>query len=103
MVDPDRSKLSGLVEFDEIFIVFRSKDYPDILRQGRSPVGKLFVAVAVEVAEFVNKNGEKITRPGRVRIEPIPEINRVTSTASSAGTSSRDRLSSPMEIPPTGA
>lgn len=76
MVDPDRSKLSGVVEVDEIFIVFRTKNDPDVNTQGRSPVGKMFVAVAVEVTEYTNKKGETKTRPGRIRIEPLEEINR---------------------------
>jgi len=78
MVDPDRSKLNGVAEVDEVFIPFRSKNDPEVNTQGRSPVGEMFVAVAVEVTEFVNKNGEVKSRPGRIRIEPIAEINRTT-------------------------
>jgi hypothetical protein len=78
MVNPDRQKLSNIVEVDEAYIPFRSKDDPDVDRRGRSPVGKMTLAIAVEVIEFVAKNGEPRTRPVRIRIEPIPDTTRRT-------------------------
>lgn len=43
-----------------------------------APVGKMTIAIAVEVVEFVAKNGEPRTRPVRIRIEPIPDTSRRT-------------------------
>jgi transposase-like protein len=78
MVNPDRKKLSNIVEVDEAYITFRSKHEPDVDSRGRSPVGKMTIAIAVEVVEFVAKNGECRTRTVRIRIEPIPDTTRRT-------------------------
>jgi len=52
MVNPDRSRLGDLVEVDESELPFRSRnDLADAPRAGRSPVGKMFVAGAVELCE----------------------------------------------------
>jgi hypothetical protein len=78
MVDPELQKLSGVVEVDEAYIPFRSKDDPDVDSRGRSPVGKMVIGVAVEVIEFTAKNGESRSRPVRIRIEPLPDTKRPT-------------------------
>jgi hypothetical protein len=49
MVNPEREPLSGLVEADETIIPFRIKDDPVVLPAGRSGVGKMLVAGAVEI------------------------------------------------------
>ena len=49
MVNPEREALCGLVEADETIIPFRTKDDPVVLLAGRSGVGKMLVAGAVEV------------------------------------------------------
>src|SRR5436190_23481483 len=49
MVNPERQLLSGLVEADETIIPFRTKDDPVVLPAGRSAVGKMLVAGAVEI------------------------------------------------------
>jgi hypothetical protein len=76
MVNPDREKLSGMIEVDEAYLKIRAKDDPDVNKQGRSPVGKIALAVAVEVVEFTNKKNDLVTRPGRIRIEPIPDTSQ---------------------------
>src|SRR5215831_7956215 len=50
MVDPEREPLSGVVEADETMIPFRTKNDPVVVLAGRSGVGKMLVAGAVEVA-----------------------------------------------------
>ena len=49
MVDPEREPLSGVVEADETTIPFRTKNDPIVVPAGRSGVGKMLVAGAVEV------------------------------------------------------
>ena len=49
MVDPAREPLGGLVEADETIIPFRTKNDPVVIPAGRSGVGKMLVAGAVEV------------------------------------------------------
>ena len=49
MVDPDRQPLRGIVEADETIIPFRTKNDPIVVPAGRSGVGKMLVAGAVEV------------------------------------------------------
>ena len=49
MVNPEREPLSGLVEADETIIPFRTKNNPIVVPAGRSGVGKMLVAGAVEV------------------------------------------------------
>jgi hypothetical protein len=49
MVDPEREPLSGVVEADETIIPFRTKNDPVVVPAGRSGVGKMLVAGAVEV------------------------------------------------------
>ena len=74
----DMTKLHGVVEVDETYIRFRSKDDPDVPIQGRSTVGKMPMAVAVEVREFIKKDGNSGTRPGRIRLEPVPDTTKHT-------------------------
>src|SRR5712671_6214145 len=49
MVNPEREPLCGIVEADETIIPFRTKDDPIIVPAGRSGVGQMLVAGAVEV------------------------------------------------------
>jgi predicted RNA-binding Zn-ribbon protein involved in translation (DUF1610 family) len=49
MVDREREPLCGVVEVDETMIPFRTKDDPVVVPAGRSGVGKMLVAGAVEV------------------------------------------------------
>src|ERR1700726_987472 len=49
MVNPEREPLSGGVEADEPLIPFRPQAAPIVLPAGRSGVGKMLVAGAVEV------------------------------------------------------
>lgn len=67
MVNPDRSRIGGpgeTVEIDETFVGgIRSK-----ARGGRSPLGKAVVAIAVDA------------RPGRVRLERLPNTAKDTMT-----------------------
>ena len=49
MVNPVREPLSGLVEADETMIPFRTKNDPVVVPGGRSGVGKMLVAGAVEI------------------------------------------------------
>lgn len=67
MVDPNRTPLEGVIEVDETVIPFRKKSDPEGPKQGKSPIGKLFVAGAVEVHERVY--------PGRCRLERLHGID----------------------------
>ena len=49
MVNPEREPLSGIVEADETIIPFRTKNDPVVVPAGRSGVGKMLVAGAVEI------------------------------------------------------
>ena len=49
MVNPEREPLSGVVEADETIFPFRTKGDPIVVPAGRSSVGKMLVAGAVEV------------------------------------------------------
>ena len=49
VVNPEREPLNGLVEADETIIPFRTKDDPVVVPAGRSGVGKMLVAGAVEI------------------------------------------------------
>jgi ISXO2 transposase-like protein len=49
MVNPQREPLSGIVDTDETIIPFRTKNDPIVVPAGRSGVGKMLVAGAVEV------------------------------------------------------
>src|SRR6202040_1265278 len=62
MVNPARAPLSGLVEADETIIPFRTKNDPVVLPAGRSGVGKMLVAGAVEIDDG---------RPRRARLKVI--------------------------------
>lgn len=71
MVNPGRSLLQDLVEVDETEIPLRRKDDPRSPR-GRSPVGKMFVAGAVELSP----EGQ----PRRIRLAPIADFSAATLT-----------------------
>ena len=68
MVAPDRKPLAGLVEVDETSIPFRTRDEPPDGGQGRSEIGKIFIAGAVERLGPV--------AAGRVRLAQIERISR---------------------------
>lgn len=72
MVDPEREPLAGVVEVDETSIPFRTKDDPVDGGAGRSHVGKLLVAGAVELME----DG----RAGRIRLAVIEDYGAMTLT-----------------------
>ena len=67
MVDPDRSLLEGVVEIDETDIPLRQKDDPPAGGQGRSPVGKMLLAGAVELSPE--------GWPRRIRLAPITDFS----------------------------
>ena len=67
MVNPGREPLSGRVEADETIIPFRTKDDPAVLPAGRSAVGKMLVAGAVEI------DGG---RPRRARLKVIESFGK---------------------------
>jgi predicted RNA-binding Zn-ribbon protein involved in translation (DUF1610 family) len=69
MVDPDRTPLEGVVEVDETSVPFRQRSDPPDGGQGRSPIGKMFLAGAVEVAGGIY--------PRRCRLERIANVDRV--------------------------
>src|SRR5207302_8921250 len=48
-VNPEREPLCGIVEADETIIPFRTEEDPIVVPAGRSGVGKMLVAGAVEV------------------------------------------------------
>src|SRR5438309_5243560 len=62
MVNPQREPLFGVVEADETIIPFRTKEDPIVVPAGRSGVGKMLVAGAVEVDDG---------KPRRARLKVI--------------------------------
>src|SRR5215831_2228218 len=50
MVKPQREPLTGVGEADETIIPFRTKNAPVVIPAGRSAVGKMLMAGAVEIA-----------------------------------------------------
>ena len=64
MVNPARALLSGVVEIDETQVSYRTKDDPVTGGGGRSPDGKMQVAVAVEIVDEA---------PGRLRLGTIED------------------------------
>jgi predicted RNA-binding Zn-ribbon protein involved in translation (DUF1610 family) len=70
MVDPGRSLLEGVVEIDETEMPLRRKDEPPVGGGGRSPIGKMFVAGAVELSPE--------GKPRRIRLAPIPDFSAAT-------------------------
>jgi len=64
MVNPERTALAGLIEVDETSIAHRTKTDPVAGGQGRSHIGKLLIAGAVEVVGKVS---------GRVRLSVIED------------------------------
>lgn len=67
MIDPDRSLLEGVVEIDETGIPLRRNDDPPAGGQGRSPMGKMLLAGAVELSPE--------GRPRRIRLAPIADVS----------------------------
>jgi hypothetical protein len=76
MVNPERERLSGLVEADETIIPFRTKNDQVVVPAGRSGVGKMLVAGAVEI------DGGK---PRRVRLKVIEDFRKQELHASVLG------------------
>jgi hypothetical protein len=73
MVDPEREPLSGVVEADETIIIpFRTKNDPVVVPAGRSGVGKMLVAGAVEV------DGGS---PRRARLNPSCRVDNAQARA----------------------
>ena len=70
MVAPERGALAGIIEIDESSIPYRTQHDPVAGGQGRSPIGKLVIAGAVEVHE----DGS----PGRIRLSTIPDFKQTT-------------------------
>lgn len=70
MVDPDRGLLAGVVEIDETEMPLRRKVDPPAGGQGRSPLGKMFVAGAVELSPE--------GKPRRIRLAPIADFSAAT-------------------------
>src|SRR6266850_4516018 len=73
MVNPEREPLSGVVEADETIIPFRTKNDPVVVPAGRSGVGKMLVAGAVEIDGGT---------PRRARLKVIEASARTRSTLS---------------------
>ena len=67
MIDPQRRPLADLVEADETTIPLRSKHDPPSGGRGRSPVGKVLVAGAVELSP----DGH----PRRIRLAPLNDAS----------------------------
>lgn len=70
MVDPDRSLLDDLVEVDETGIPLRRKDDPPEGGRGRSALGKMLVAGAVELSPA--------GQPRRIRLAPLANFSAAT-------------------------
>ena len=70
MVDPDRQLLQDLVEVDETELPHRTKTDPISGGRGRSGIGKLLVAGAVELSA----EGQ----PRRIRLAPIADFSAAT-------------------------
>ena len=66
MVNPARALLSGAVEIDETQVSYRTKDDPVTGGGGRSPAGKMQIAVAVEIIDEA---------PGRLRLGTIEDAS----------------------------
>jgi transposase-like protein len=66
MVDPQRLPLAGLVEVDETSLPQRTRNDPPAGGQGRSAVGKMPIAGAVELADG---------RPRRLRLAAIADYS----------------------------
>ena len=67
MVDPDRSPLEDLVEIDEATLALRTAQEPPTGGQGRSPLGKMRIAGAVELSPE--------GKPCRIRLAPIEDFS----------------------------
>lgn len=70
MVDPDRTPLAGIIEIDETTMPYRTKDEPVSGGQGRSTIGKMVIAGAVELHDG--------RFPGRIRLDLIPDYTQET-------------------------
>ena len=67
MVNPEREPLGGLIEADEAIIPFRTKNDPIVVPGGRSGVGKMLVAGAVEIEDGT---------PRRARLQVIENFSK---------------------------
>lgn len=83
MVNPERTPLEGVVEMDETFITYRTRNDPMNPVGGRSKIGQIQVIGAVEVheEEALGKDGETLVTKrwlGRIRLEAAPDASRTT-------------------------
>jgi hypothetical protein len=67
MVNPGREPLGGLVEADETIIAFRTKNDPIVVPGGRSGIGKMLVAGAIEIDDGT---------PRRARLRVIDNFSK---------------------------
>ena len=74
LVDPQRTRLAGLVEVDEASIPHRTKDDPIDGGQGRSHVGKLLLVGAAEV----HPTEDGVGYVGRIRLATIEDYSGET-------------------------
>ena len=82
MVNPERTRLEGVVEMDETFIPYRTKHDPVNPVGGRSKIGRIQVIGAVEVheEEVSADDGESVVIKhwlGRIRLESAPDAGRL--------------------------
>ncbi len=83
MVDPNRTKLDGMVEMDETFIRFRLHDDPLNPTKGRSKIGRTMIVGAIEHVEYeaaIGPEGDTEIREGlgRVRLLHVPDATNAT-------------------------
>ena len=89
-VDPERSRLSGLVEVDEASLPFRTRNDPAARGQGRSPDGKMLIIGAIELGDG--------NTPGRLRLSGISSY----SVADLGGSSKPLHIPTPPSRPMAG-
>src|SRR5689334_11051819 len=92
MVNPEREPLSGVVGADETIIPFRTKNDPVVVPAGRSGVGKMLVAGAVEIDGGT---------PRRARLKVIDALASRNFTPSCSAPSLRKPSWSPTTGRPT--
>lgn len=74
-VSPDRAKLSGIVEVDEIYVGGKEQGAE---RRGRGADTKALVAVAVEIIYWQDEAGDWHSKAGRARMQQIPNATKAT-------------------------
>lgn len=73
LVAPDRDRLHGEVEVDEMYVGGPEEGHP-----GRGAVDKVLVVTAVEAIRWTNEKGQPRVRAGRVRMSAIPNAQAAT-------------------------